>query len=847
MYHYFGFSTNTKGDALPGWYVEARTGSTVVPIYANEAGTLIQSVSGVNNRAKVDDAGNYDFWISEGTYDLYYFNASSVQQSRVDRSVNMGQVVADLASTTATKGAALINTPTNENLQTLITQTRNGNAAHGQAFWRKIRAGQEDLAIFINSDSTWNDTGEPLYRWVSEYLAPAAPTHTIIYRLYINGSGWQSPTTIQTGTGSRTIYVDNCAIPGSEFATTQGAKELDVLSLGRSYDLMLINQGHNLGYLLTPADYYPHMVTSVSNLMHLNPQADVFITLQNPRLRYLGFSRSVQATWRRVAAELGLGIIDVSAKFEALGNLDTPAIGGEGGTIDLAYYTQDGNGGLHPAVPDGVNIALPALGEALAERKVAGGPALNRPLNRIAQNLLSNPAYTDWTSSTPTGHSFTNCTPAKSVGYTETGIYSMAITPNASANPIKSVDLTSILSLAKKRWLIYQARVWVPANMANNTGRAQITVTNPGGNRVFTSWLTSAARDGWRWSTAMIQILDTDQTITLNLLCGDSAGADNGKTFYVDREIVHVSTVPGELDPLVTNGGFVTDLFNSRDTGIPTGYTGTLTVTGNNVSIAGATATLARAYGNLRTVPGRTYRIAWGTRTVTGAAGVTMFARGPNGGGTVIATASGITSNGSLTFTATSSSHSWMLSGGSNVTDFTVNSMTVTEVYSGIIPALRGHLVYARNSDFTPVDTTGGAGKYKIFATLGTSISLQGENAQANTKTTTAVFDFTLPSTYIPGRDITVTINANTTGTGTAGTRTVVARVYRIASDGTSSADLVTTAALTVTGAAADYAFAATGTTFAAGDRLQVSVVGVTQETDGTNTLSSVINSVRVS
>jgi hypothetical protein len=851
----------------------------------------------------------------------------TTDEATVQLALNARVKTADLAATT---GAALVGTTTGETVQTALTAASSSSAAHGQAFWRKIRAMEEDCYVFINSDSTWNGADEPLYRWVAEYLAPAVPTHTIIYRLYIDGSSWQSPVTVQTGTSGRTIYVDNCAIPGSVFSTTQGGKENDVFQFGRSYDLMLLNQGHNFGYLLTQADIYPAIISGVANLMALNPQADVFATLQNPWLRELAYSRNTQAVWRRVAAELGLGIIDVSSKFEALGNLNDPAIGGYTaavtftnglatiagtglptvagtrvsfsvaggtlptnfvagttyyvlagstsssitvsataggvaivagsagsgtpqiyvpGTIDFDYYTQDGFGGLHPSVPTGVNVALPALAEALAERELSGSPTLNRPLSSVAQNLLLNPAFTDWTGSTPAGYTFTNCTPAKSVAYAETGLYGMSITPGAGTNPVKSVDVSSILPRAKKRWLTYMARIWVPAGMSTTAGRVQITTTGAS-NRNYTSLpvaSSSTAIDGWRWVVAMIQILDTDQTITLNMLCGAVDGSDNGDTFYVDREVVLTGLVPADLDPLLSEGGYVSDIFNNRDVGVPTGYTGTLVVTGNNVSLTGATVALARAYGNLRTVVGRSYRISWGTRTVTGLAGVSMLVRGPNGGGTVIATASNIGSNGSLTFTATGTSHSWLLSGGSNVTAFTVDSITVTDLSTGITVPAALPLTGARNSDLTTVDATGGVGKWKFTATIGTSAYLASEAAQGNTKTDTAVWEYVLPPEYIPARDLTITVNSLYSGTGTAGTKTAVAQVYRLASDGTSGANLVTTAAATTTTSAADYTFAATGTTLSPGDRIQVVAVGVIQETAGVNPLTARINSVRVS
>lgn len=83
MFHWFGTVTNTKGDSLTGWQVECvhlSDGSTVVPIYADENLTPVQSVSGLSNRVLSDADGNYDFFVPEGTYSLRFYNAQGVFQ-----------------------------------------------------------------------------------------------------------------------------------------------------------------------------------------------------------------------------------------------------------------------------------------------------------------------------------------------------------------------------------------------------------------------------------------------------------------------------------------------------------------------------------------------------------------------------------------------------------------------------------------------------------------------------------------------------------------------------------------------------------------------------------------------
>lgn len=815
-------------------------------------------------------------------------------------------------------------------LQTDVTALENRPAYHhAQNFWRSIRADQRDVYAFVNSDSTWNSSGEPFYRWITEVFAAQVPTHSIVYRLWVDGSGWQTPVTIQTGTGAYTVYFDNCAVPGSGLVYTQGGNESLIFADGRVYDLVVFNHGHNLGFTTTEESNYPLIYTAVANMMALHSKADFFVTLQNPWLRELNFSRATQAGWRRIATELGLGIIDVASRFEALGDLNNPAIGGYStpvtftngsatiagvglpttagapvtfetagtlptnfstntiyyvraggtstamtvattvggaavvagsagtsthsvwvqGTVDNTYYEQDGFSGLHPLEPTGVNVALPALSEALAEGDPTGSTAMVRPLSREAINLLPNPKYTNWNGSAPDGHTFTNVTPSKSVAFAETGLYGMALTCTAGASPVKSVDLSSILPAARKRFVTYMARVWVPAAVSNTGGRAQILTTGAS-NRSFTSAASSVGRDGWRWVMACHPILDTDTSITVNLLCGDAAGADSGRSIYVDREIVFIGTLPGELDQSGLTGAFLTDFYNFRQTGIPTGFTGTLALSGaanNTMTVTGGTAALTRAYGNFSTVPGRTYRISWGTRTVTGAAGCTVSARGLNGLGTIVTTSGTVSSNGSLTFVATSAAHSFSINGGSNVTGFEFQGLSVVEVFSGITPVNRLNLMDGRNTNGTVLDATGSATNFAISSTVGTSLRLLGASATGLTRTNTAIYSATLPGTYIPGRDVTLTVNANRTGTGTAGTNTVDVQVYRVASDGTQGADLVTTAAQAITATAADYSFIVTGTGLVAGDRLLVQVVTVMQETGAVNPLTAQVNSIRVS
>lgn len=81
LYHAYNALTNTRGDSLVGFRVQARipNGGAVVPIYSDISGTPIVTVSGYVNQAVTDDAGNYSFFIeANANYDLEYYTPDGV-------------------------------------------------------------------------------------------------------------------------------------------------------------------------------------------------------------------------------------------------------------------------------------------------------------------------------------------------------------------------------------------------------------------------------------------------------------------------------------------------------------------------------------------------------------------------------------------------------------------------------------------------------------------------------------------------------------------------------------------------------------------------------------------------
>jgi hypothetical protein len=71
MYHYYNVIQDQAGNSLPGYFV-ALTDSNGSPadLFTDENGTPIISVSGEENKAKTEDAGNVSFFVADDTYDI---------------------------------------------------------------------------------------------------------------------------------------------------------------------------------------------------------------------------------------------------------------------------------------------------------------------------------------------------------------------------------------------------------------------------------------------------------------------------------------------------------------------------------------------------------------------------------------------------------------------------------------------------------------------------------------------------------------------------------------------------------------------------------------------------------
>lgn len=144
-------------------------------------------------------------------------------------------------------------------------------------------------------------------------------------------------------------------------------------------------------------------------------------------------------------------------------------------------------------------------------------------------------------------------------------------------------------------------------------------------------------------------------------------------------------------------------------------------------------------------------------------------------------------------------------------------------------------LVEAKADTGVSLTATATGGAVGVKRTAGTSLTLDGETASSGAATDKAMWELNLPSTYVPGANIPVIVNANYTGAGTptAATTTITVTAYTEV-NGVEAA-LTVSAAQQFTGVAANYTFTITGTGLVVGSHIVIEVTMLVTNAASTN------------
>lgn len=125
------------------------------------------------------------------------------------------------------------------------------------------------------------------------------------------------------------------------------------------------------------------------------------------------------------------------------------------------------------------------------------------------------------------------------------------------------------------------------------------------------------------------------------------------------------------------------------------------------------------------------------------------------------------------------------------------------------------------------------------------SATLIGEAANGNSKTSVGRFTYVVPSSYTAGTNLTVRIRTKVTATASTSS-TIDVTLFASDKEGGVGSDLCATAAQAVTNAYANKDFTITGTTLSPGDRLDIAVTSVNNDTGGTQNSVATVGDIRV-
>lgn len=176
----------------------------------------------------------------------------------------------------------------------------------------QVLKGSEPLTIGVLGDSTGNDGNE----WVALWAQRLGEDHQVsMLRWNEKSERWDRPA-LKYGTTGSEVKIWNFSVPGRK--PEYASNHID-LAVPIQPDLILFNFGHNN----VPGEVraqYEELVTRVrARWPHRAPEV---IIVQNPEVGDRARAQTaVRSEIRSFAASSGIPVIDVSARFDASGNV----------------------------------------------------------------------------------------------------------------------------------------------------------------------------------------------------------------------------------------------------------------------------------------------------------------------------------------------------------------------------------------------------------------------------------------------------------------------------------------------------------------------------------------------
>lgn len=186
-------------------------------------------------------------------------------------------------------------------------------------FRAKVAAGASDVDLAVIGDSTGDATTEWVYR-LGQRLAARHRTHSVRYRLWNTTThAWSGWTTVQTGTGARTISIHNMSMAG--WSEVHWATELPAAAAGVTPDLAFVSLGHNS---TTGSSFTTTYGAFVAQVAAGWPAAALVLIAQNPGTVTPADQNDRRTRIIAVATGGGWGWVDVFTLFGGLSPITSP-------------------------------------------------------------------------------------------------------------------------------------------------------------------------------------------------------------------------------------------------------------------------------------------------------------------------------------------------------------------------------------------------------------------------------------------------------------------------------------------------------------------------------------------
>lgn len=427
----------------------------------------------------------------------------------------------------------------------------------GERLLQAMANDDRDVAILIISDSTAAySTSADLNKWpylLATSLGAAFPRYTIRNTTW-SGTLFANQETLQTGTGTHTLWIENAGWGGKgpRFHQTTGGSfgllvhkargKLPTAQAQGYPELVFISHGHNDGTGFTATPFRDDLLALCEVINMQTPGSEIVLISQNPRLPFPGsdYQEALIHQTMAVAQARGYGYINVWKAFVDASPGGVPVADPTTGALVQSDGIHPNNAGY--TVWSNAVYARMSLVQGVIPRQQES--SLSVPVTNLLANgdfaaFAAPPTLTSWTA--------TNVTPSKDTTAFESGSgYAVKLTSATAAAAYISQAVTP-LSQVLGRQLTLSARLFVAQSVKTaSLNSGIVSIVEAGGSNPGETLSTASADgvDAFLWISTSRFISADATSVTIRLY--SNTGAVSSVVTY-DRAMLCKGLLPRDV------------------------------------------------------------------------------------------------------------------------------------------------------------------------------------------------------------------------------------------------------------------------------------------------------------